>query len=65
MKLYMRRSEDESDLKTLPSCEADWRGCAQKSFECDIFLRLFVHAGERFYKILACFSLQTAISWEI
>jgi hypothetical protein len=49
-------SEDKKNQKALPSCEVNLRGFAAKGFQCNVFLRLLVHAADRLYEILTSFS---------
>jgi hypothetical protein len=49
VKLDVGGSKDKSSQKALPSCEVILRGFAAKSFECNVFLRLLVHAADRLY----------------
>jgi hypothetical protein len=55
VKLDVGGSEDKSNEKALPPCEVNLRGFAEKCFECNILLRLLVHAADRLYEILTSF----------
>jgi hypothetical protein len=56
VKLEVGGSEDKKNQKALPSCEVNLRGFAAKGFQCNVFLRLLVHAADRLYEILTSFS---------